>query len=94
MVPNPTLAPKKINDYDWGDNPISGDVITIPGVPNLSWSAKNKRWQRSVQYPDPVTGLPVRKTVTDDEIPAGQSFWYYRKATTPFTITIDVDKVD
>ena len=94
MVPNPTLTPMKINDYNWGDNPISGDVITIPGVPNLSWSAKKKQWTRSVQRADPVTGLPVRETITDDEIPSGQSFWYYRKGTMPFTITISVEKVD
>ena len=43
---------------------------------------------------DPVTGVMSRKIITDDEIPAGQSFWYYRKGTTPFTLTIEVDKVD
>ena len=94
MVPNPDLTAKPINSYGWGDSPAVGDVITIPGGANLQWDSKNKVWYRSVMERDPSSNRPVRRTITDDEIPAGQGFWYYRKGGTPFTFTITPQRVD
>jgi uncharacterized repeat protein (TIGR02543 family) len=89
MVANHNLQAVKVNDIDWGSNPVAaegtvvGDKIQIPtdtSVPlTLSWRKDagdgKYKWGR-VEF-DPKT-LRSRWRF-DCEIPAGVGFWYIRR---------------
>ena len=94
MVPNPYITAFPVNSYDWGNNPSADDVITLPAVGNLRWDATKKVWWRTVQTRDPKTRKPVKSIKTDDVIPAGQGFWYYRAGETPINLSIPGRSLD
>ena len=70
LVPNPSLEAVKVNDYNWNEKPVDGDIIRIPNEKKaplvLRW--KNGEWGR----------LASGKWKNDTEIPAGTGFWYMR----------------
>jgi hypothetical protein len=80
LVPNPTLSAKGINGYNWGNNPVEGDLIRIPNekaAPQvLRW--KDGKWGR----------LAGGKWKTDAEVPAGTGFWYMRSGDTAFELVL------
>ena len=95
MVTNPNMVALKINDIDWGDNPVggtTGDSIEIPSATDgemstrLSWSSAKGCWGRNV--PRKVGNRYVQTFVSDFEIPAGLGFWYYRASGGSFKITV------
>ena len=94
LVPNPNLSDLAINSVDWGSNPGADDVITIPDIGNLRWDSAGKVWWRTCQTRDPATRKPVKIRKTDDVIPAGRGFWYYRFSPGSFGVSIPVEKVE
>ena len=89
MVGNQGVKPLKVNDIDWGTNPGAGDVITIPsgeGVQiNLLWNGRT--WGRTSR-----TGGKTTR-VTDDAVPPGGGFWYYRYDGGSFQVNVPADDV-
>lgn len=82
QVAVPDYCGFRINDLDWGANPGSQDMITIPSGAmtivlywvNGSWGSYQPVWDEKVQRKR-NTFVPY-----DDLIPAGTGFWYTRRA--------------
>jgi hypothetical protein len=77
LVSNPSFEPVRVNDYNWGTNPVKGDVIRIPNEKEapllLSWNGSE--WGRLVKLPGERYGVWKNDAV----VPAGTGFWYMRK---------------
>ena len=77
LVSNPSFEPVRVNDYNWGTNPVKGDVIRIPNEKEapllLSWNGSE--WGRLVKLP----GERYSVWKNDAVVPAGTGFWYMRK---------------
>jgi hypothetical protein len=76
LVPNPSLEPVPVNAYNWGLNPVEGDVIRIPNEKKapllLTWNGKEWGW---------IARIPGSRNgywKNDDCVPAGTGFWYRR----------------
>ena len=97
LVANPSIKPIAINDLRWGwaeISPSADDTLTIPGPNgaqyNLTW--KNGKWGRTVLEKKGRVFVPT--SYTDDVIPAGTGFWYYRyQGGAGFTLEIKADKL-
>ena len=97
LVANPSIKPIAINDPRWGwaeISPSADDTLTIPGPNgaqyNLTW--KNGKWGRTVLEKKGRVFVPT--SYTDDVIPAGTGFWYYRyQGGAGFTLEIKADKL-
>ena len=95
MVTNPNMEAIKVNDIDWGDNPVAGtdgDAIEIPSAidgamsTRLTWSSSKGCWGKSM--PKKVGSRFVQTFVSDFEIPPGLGFWYYRTSGKPFKVMV------
>ena len=77
LVSNPSFEPVRVNDYNWGTNPVKGDVIRIPNEKEapllLTWNGSE--WGRLVKLPGERYGVWKNDAV----VPAGTGFWYMRK---------------
>lgn len=83
MVANPNIAPLAINSISWGANPGANDTISIPsGTGRLDLQWKNGSWGRLKKSGKKQTWY------TGDTVAPGMGFWYYRKASGDFTISI------
>ena len=91
MITNPNLTDMDINDFTWGGNPTSKDVIWIPNGKKtpitLRW--KNGKWGKYVV--DTVLMESVWKT--DFTVPSGTGFWYNRYGSA-FNVTIPFNGPD
>ena len=91
MVANPRLSALKINDIDWGDNPVDGDSIEIPSATGgaskrLFWYPKSGLWGTTAMR---WNGRRyVQTLISDYEIPAGLGFWYYRASGAGFSVVV------
>ena len=72
----------RINDIDWGGNPISTDLITIPnGETTIILRWVNGSWGQYKQVYNEALGRNRNTFVTyTDPIPVGTGFWYSRRA--------------
>jgi hypothetical protein len=97
LIPNPSLDSQPINGgYDWGLNPVEGDVIRIPNekeAPHLlTWNGTE--WGRIARIP----GERVGKWKNDYSVGAGVGFWYKRtgaefKVTLPKSVPADDTRI-
>ena len=91
MITNPNLTDMDINDFTWGSNPTSKDVVWIPNGKKtpitLRW--KNGKWGKYVV--DTVLMESVWKT--DFTVPSGTGFWYNRYGPA-FNVTIPFNGPD
>ena len=92
MVTNPNMEAVKINDIDWGANPLEGDSIEIPAAADgslstrLFWYPSKGLWGQVAMV---WNGKRYSKTlVSDFAVPAGQGFWYYRASGGAFRVTV------
>jgi hypothetical protein len=86
LIPNPSISPVAVNDYDWGDKPSSTDTLRIPNdrdVPViLRWDVSKKEWGKL------VPNGRNNDWKSDWVIPAGTGFWYHRSVEAPFKINL------
>jgi hypothetical protein len=94
LVPNPSMKSVRINDFNWGNNPIkgsSGDIIRIPNernIPlNLTWNGNE--WGRFVKVP----GTRDSVWKNDETISAGTGFWYMRRGKS-FTVSLPIANIE
>jgi len=88
LIAAPGCEAVRINDFNWGNNPTSTDMITIPNGSttivlrwvNGAWGRYEPVWNEALQR-NRNTFVPYT-----DPIPAGTGFWYARRAGA-FTIT-------
>ena len=96
MVTNSRLEPLKVNDINWGDNPVggtSGDKLEVPTSSDdghttwLIWNPSQKKWGTNQMK---LNGRRYVNTFvpSEIEIPAGMGFWYHRANGSAFTVQI------
>ena len=82
------------HDIGWGSNPSDRDSVEIPsGVDGkasvrLFWKRSVGLWGRSVHKWNAAKKRYVQTFVTDDAVPPGMGFWYYRAQGGAFSVVV------